>query len=342
MVNNIEMKNWKEESGQAEEENSLETESQAEESGSLEKESCTGENGSLETESRIEENGSLEIGSHTEEGNSLETESQAEGENSLETESQAEENGSSDAGSWAEKESSSELENWAEEGSSSVGSWAEGESSSDAGSWAEEGSSDAGSWAEGEGSSDTESQAEALSREEKKKGRRKAILKEVRSNVITVIGALLLGFFLSKYIIANAQVPSGSMETTVMAGDRIIVNRLAYAFGEPQRGDIVTFIYPDDGETLYLKRIMGLPGETIQGVDGVIYIDGRPIEHDYTQEIFEDDFGPFQVPEGCYFMMGDNRNDSWDSRFWEHSFVEKEDIIGKAAFSYYPHPRFLK
>ncbi len=160
--------------------------------------------------------------------------------------------------------------------------------------------------------------------------------------MITVVVALLIGFFLSKYIIANAQVPSGSMETTVMAGDRIIVNRLAYAFGEPQRGDIVTFIYPDDGETLYLKRIMGLPGETIEGIDGVIYINGSPLSQDYTSEIFEEDFGPFQVPEGCYFMMGDNRNDSWDSRFWENQFVEKDAIIGKAAFSYYPHPRILK
>lgn len=176
----------------------------------------------------------------------------------------------------------------------------------------------------------------------RKKDKKKAFKKELRSNITMVVAALLIGFFLSKYIIANAQVPSGSMETTVMAGDRIIVNRLAYAFGEPQRGDIVTFIYPDDGETLYLKRIMGLPGETIEGIDGVIYINGSPLSQDYTSEIFEEDFGPFQVPEGCYFMMGDNRNDSWDSRFWENQFVEKDAIIGKAAFSYYPHPRILK
>lgn len=106
--------------------------------------------------------------------------------------------------------------------------------------------------------------------------------------------------------------------------------------------DIVTFIYPDDGETLYLKRILGLPGETIEGKGGTIYIDGEPLEQDYTDEVSYDRFGPFQVPEGAYFMMGDNRNDSWDSRYWEHKFVKKEDIIGKAAVSYFPHPRFLK
>ena len=168
------------------------------------------------------------------------------------------------------------------------------------------------------------------------------ILKEILTNIGIIVLALAFGFFLNKYMIANAQVPTSSMETTVMAGDRIFVNRLSYAFAEPQRGDIVTFIYPDDGETLYLKRVMALPGETIQGKDGIIYIDGKALEHDFTQEISYDDFGPFTVPEECYFMMGDNRNDSWDSRYWEHTFVEKEDIIGKAVFSYFPHPRVLE
>lgn len=170
----------------------------------------------------------------------------------------------------------------------------------------------------------------------------KKILKEVLINVGIIVAALAVGIFLNKYMIANAQVPTSSMETTVMAGDRILVNRLSYLFHEPKRGDIVTFIYPDDGETLYLKRILGLPGETIEGKDGTVYIDGEPLDPDYTDEVSYDEFGPFQVPEGIYFMMGDNRNDSWDSRYWEHKFVEKEDIIGKAAVSYFPHPRLLK
>lgn len=168
------------------------------------------------------------------------------------------------------------------------------------------------------------------------------IKKEIRSDLIIVLAALAIGLMLNKFVIANAQVPSSSMETTVMAGDRIFVNRLSYAFAEPKRGDIVTFIYPDDGETLYLKRVMGLPGETIQGKNGMVYIDGQPLEKDFTQEVCNDDFGPYTVPEGCYFMMGDNRNDSWDSRYWEHTFVEKADIIGKAVVSYFPHPRVLK
>ncbi len=169
-----------------------------------------------------------------------------------------------------------------------------------------------------------------------------SVTKEILSNLAIIVIALGVGLFLNKYMIANAQVPTSSMETTVMAGDRIIVNRLSYIFGEPKRGDIVTFIYPDDGKTLYLKRIMGLPGETIQGKEGVIYIDGEALKEDFTQEVSYDDFGPYTIPEGTYFMMGDNRNDSWDSRYWEHKFVDIENIIGKAEISYFPHPRFLK
>ncbi len=178
--------------------------------------------------------------------------------------------------------------------------------------------------------------------QKEKPGKRRKILKEVLNNAVMILIALGIGLFLNKYVVANAQVPTGSMETTVMAGDRILVNRLSYVFGEPKRGDIVTFIYPDDGKTLYLKRIMGLPGETISGKNGVIYINDEPLEEDFTQEISEEDFGPYTVPEGSYFMMGDNRNDSWDSRYWEHKFVKMEDIIGKAAVSYFPHPRILK
>lgn len=188
-------------------------------------------------------------------------------------------------------------------------------------------------------SKDIEAELENEETEEQKKKKR---VKEILSNIGIFFLVFCFGLFLNRYIVANAQVPTGSMETTVMAGDRILVNRLSYVFGEPKRGDIVAFLYPDDGETLYLKRIMGLPGETIAGSDGVIYIDGKPLAEDFTQEVSYDTFGPYTVPEGSYFMMGDNRDDSWDSRYWEHKFVKGEDIIGKAAVSYFPHPRILK
>ena len=103
---------------------------------------------------------------------------------------------------------------------------------------------------------------------------------------------------------------------------------MAYTYAEPKRGDIVSFYYPDDGETLYLKRIMGLPGEVIEGINGKVFIDGKEIE-DYTENQFYEDFGPYNIPENCYFMMGDNRSNSWDSRYWNNKFVDQADIISE-------------
>lgn len=156
-----------------------------------------------------------------------------------------------------------------------------------------------------------------------------------------ILFAVVAAFLLKNNVVASALVPTGSMEQTVMTGSRIIINRLAYLYDVPQRGDIVSFYYPDDGETLYLKRVMGLPGEVIEGIDGKVYIDGKMIQ-DYTQNKFYENFGPYRIPEDCYFMMGDNRSNSWDSRYWTNKFVEIEDIIGKAEFEYYPEIKVLK
>lgn len=174
------------------------------------------------------------------------------------------------------------------------------------------------------------------------KDTRKELFKEILDTLKLVIIAFVVSYVINNCIIANAQVPTESMETTVMTGDRIIINRLAYLAEKPQRGDIVSFIFPDDGKTPYLKRIMGLPGETIEGKSGSIFINGELLEDSYTDEISYDDFGPYTVPDGSYFMMGDNRNNSYDSRYWENKFVKLEDIMGKAEVSYYPHPRILK
>ena len=152
--------------------------------------------------------------------------------------------------------------------------------------------------------------------------------------IISVAEAI--GIFISKTLIVNAQVTSGSMEDTVMTGSRVLVSRQAYLFHEPERGDIVTFYCPDEPKTEYMKRILALPGETIEGEDGVIYIDGKPLKEPYIKIKFKQDFGPYKVPGNSYFMMGDNRNNSWDSRFWVNKYVEKDEIIGKAEFEYFP------
>lgn len=169
----------------------------------------------------------------------------------------------------------------------------------------------------------------------------KKVIKGVYEWSKLILFAVVAAFLLKNNVVASALVPTGSMEQTVMTGSRIIINRLAYLYDVPQRGDIVSFYYPDDGETLYLKRIMGLPGEVIEGIDGRVYIDGKMIT-DFTQNKFYEDFGPYQIPKDCYFMMGDNRSNSWDSRYWTNKYVEIGDIIGKAELEYYPEVKILK
>ncbi|MDE7334249.1 MAG: signal peptidase I [Lachnospiraceae bacterium] len=177
----------------------------------------------------------------------------------------------------------------------------------------------------------------------KKKDRimKNRILYEILDWSKAILAGIVVGVFVSSTLIANAQVPSGSMEETIMTGSRIIINRLAYMSREPDRGDIIAFYFPDDGETEYIKRIIALPGETVEGIDGKIYIDGAVYEEDYIKEEMEGSFGPYTVPEDSYFVMGDNRNNSVDSRFWMDKFVEKSEIIGRAEFEYFPQIKWL-
>ena len=163
----------------------------------------------------------------------------------------------------------------------------------------------------------------------------KRIVKECFDLIVIPV---LLALFCSKVLIVNATIPSGSMEDTILPGDRTIGARLAYLFQEPKREDIIIFRFPDDESQVFIKRVIGLSGETIQIVDGRVYIDGSdtPLEEVYLKEAPKGSFGPYKVPEDSYFVMGDNRNHSHDSRYWENQFVEKEHILAKAVFQYYP------
>ena len=162
--------------------------------------------------------------------------------------------------------------------------------------------------------------------------------KELFQWVLVIIGAVILAFLIDTFVIVNAQIPSGSMENTIMTGDRVFGNRLAYKFSDPKRFDIIIFKYPDDESQLFIKRIIGLPGETVEINDGNIYINGSdtPLEDVDIKEPMEGSFGPYTVPEGCYFVMGDNRNNSRDSRYWENTFVSEDEILGKAVLRYWP------
>ena len=169
-----------------------------------------------------------------------------------------------------------------------------------------------------------------------KEEKNNSIKKEIISWIVTIIFALGLGLFISKGLIVNAEIPSESMENTIMTQDRLIALRTAYWFSEPQRGDIVVFHYPDNEEELYIKRVIGTPGDTVEGKDGVVYVNGEALKESYIKEPAEEDFGPYKVPEDSYFMLGDNRNHSGDSRDWENTYVKKDKILGKAFLRYYP------
>lgn len=159
---------------------------------------------------------------------------------------------------------------------------------------------------------------------------------------IPIVIAVIVALLLKAFVFANAVVPTGSMLNTIQEGDRIIASRLAYINEDPQRYDIVIFNNPDDESEYFVKRVIGLPGETVQVIDGIVYVtktDGETIQLDdsfVTNCEPEGNFGPYEVPEDSYFMMGDNRNNSWDSRYWNNKFVQRKKIIGEVKFRYYP------
>ena len=171
-----------------------------------------------------------------------------------------------------------------------------------------------------------------------------------------IVCVVLVVLVINNVILINAKIPSASMEKTIMTGDRVFGFRLAYGinldlFGkhimkktkDPDRFDIVIFKYPDNEKELFIKRVIGLPGETVEIVDGKVYIDGAetPLDDSFVAEMPLGSFGPYEVPEDCYFMLGDNRNNSKDSRFWNNTFVRFDQIVGKAVVRYFPSIKLL-
>ncbi len=151
----------------------------------------------------------------------------------------------------------------------------------------------------------------------------------------TVIISLMFAFIISNFIILNANIPTGSMLNTIEINDRVFANRLSYIITEAKRGDIVVFEDNDETSKLLVKRIMALPNETIEIKNGNVLINGEVI-NDYTDIITNGEFGPFLVPEDHYFMLGDNRNNSHDSRFWNNKYISIKSIKGKVFLRYFP------
>ena len=164
------------------------------------------------------------------------------------------------------------------------------------------------------------------------------VKKEVFERIFSIAIGVIIAVLINRFVLINARVPSASMENNIMTGDRLFGYRLAYVNEEVERGDIVIFKFPDDESQLFIKRVIGLPNETVTIIDGKVYIDDNkePLYEPYLAQEMVGTFGPYEVPENCYFMLGDNRNYSRDSRFWENTYVSKDKILGKALFRYFP------
>lgn len=178
-----------------------------------------------------------------------------------------------------------------------------------------------------------------MDREKKESyGIKEEVISWIRLLAIVVIIALVV----NNYIIVNANIPSASMETTIMTGDRLIANRLAYIFSEPERGDIVVFYGPDEPEELFVKRVIGMPGDEVVIENQQVYVNGDLLVEPYIkEEMFKND-GPFEVPKDHYFVMGDNRNNSADSRAWNNTYLSEDAIVGKVILRYYPNPQMIE
>lgn len=204
---------------------------------------------------------------------------------------------------------------------------------------------------------------EDMERNKKEQTGWKAALKDWVQIIVT---AAVIAFVLNTFIITNSDVPTPSMENTIMTGSRVLGSRLSYRFADPKRGDIAIFVFGwrcpvcheivegerqdvcpicsskvnQKGKVIhYVKRVIGVSGDTIDIVDGKVYLNDSdtPLEENYLlEEMKPHPPYHFEVPDGSFFMMGDNRNNSGDARFWRNSYIPKEKIKAKVFFEYFP------
>ncbi|MFP3980222.1 MAG: signal peptidase I [Desulfobacterales bacterium] len=177
----------------------------------------------------------------------------------------------------------------------------------------------------------------------------------LRENIEAIVIAVLLALFIRAFVVQAFKIPSGSMEPTLQVGDHILVNKFIYGIrlpvtntviipvSEPEKGDIIVFEYPVEPDKDFIKRVVGAPGDTVEIKDKKVYVNGRqidnyPIKHTEKDLLSgsvnkRDNFGPVTVPADAYFVLGDNRDHSYDSRFW--GFVREEAIKGEAFIIYW-------
>ncbi|MFA5356442.1 MAG: signal peptidase I [Candidatus Omnitrophota bacterium] len=177
-----------------------------------------------------------------------------------------------------------------------------------------------------------------------------------REWIESIVIAFILAMVIRTFVIQAFKIPTGSMRTTLIEGDLILVNKFIYgakiplternlpAVRQPKRGDVVVFIYPVNPKKDFIKRLVGLPGDTVEIRDGTIYINDKPLldnvfslRYYYNRGDFAGEGMKIKVPEGNYFVLGDNSASSQDSRYW--GFVPRSNILGEALVIYWPPKR---
>lgn len=169
------------------------------------------------------------------------------------------------------------------------------------------------------------------------------VLKSIGLYVSSIVFAVCLALLIRTFVVQAFKIPSGAMKQTILVGDHILVDKLTYDNSSPMRGEIIVFKYPVEPEKDFIKRVVGLPGDTIEGRDKIIYVNNEPLLEQYAVHTdphvnpkgakTRDNFGPITVPDNALFVMGDNRDESFDSRFW--GFVDRKNIKGKAFVIYW-------
>lgn len=178
---------------------------------------------------------------------------------------------------------------------------------------------------------------------------RDIILQEALSWLLLIVITVGVALVLTRFVIVNARIPTASMEPTIMTNDRVIANRFAYRRNNPERYHVVIFRFQGDPTEFYVKRVIGLPGETVEIRAGRVYIrygDEEPYvaRDDFVNTPIFGDYGPFTVPEGHFFVLGDYRAVSEDSRRWadEYRFVPHELLLGRVVVRYFSRPGLIR
>jgi len=172
----------------------------------------------------------------------------------------------------------------------------------------------------------------------------------IREYFESIVITAIIALYATTFVVQAFKIPTGSMESNLLIGDHLLVNKFIYGlhpsflskvlpFKDPQRGDVIVFKYPSNPEVAYVKRMIGMPGDTIEMVGRTVYVNGKALDEGYTQYIdpnsIYEHYGPITVAPESYFAMGDNRDNSQDSRYW--GFVPRGHMIGRALVIYWSY-----